>query len=90
MAISQSDLPRGDDKVILTRRITDQPWILRTTSTRRRQTGEVAGPEHDADGLFVGWLLASVSQGRICTDKYTWCHTETEVADKTFHLTQSQ
>ena len=33
---------------------------------------------------------ASVSQGRICSDEFTCCHTETEVADQTFHLTQSQ
>ena len=44
------------------------------------------------------WLLAcltsqqhaSVSQGRICSDKFTFCHTVREVADHTFHLTQSQ
>ena len=48
--------------------------------------------------LFVGWLLAcltsqqhpSVSQGRICSDNLTCCHTEIEAADPTFHLTQSQ
>ena len=46
--------------------------------------------------LFVGWLLNvpatgySVSQGRICSDKLTCCHTEIEVADPTFYLTQSQ
>ena len=33
---------------------------------------------------------ASVSQGRICTDNFTCCHTEIEAADQTFHLTQSQ
>ena len=33
---------------------------------------------------------ASVSQGRICSDKFTCCHTEIEVADPTFYLTQSQ
>ena len=49
-------------------------------------------------GLFVGWLAgcltsqqqASVSQGRICSDNLTCCHTEIEVADQTFYLTQSQ
>ena len=45
-------------------------------------------------GLLVGCLTsqqhASVSQGRICSDKLTSCHTEIEVADQTFHLTQSQ
>ena len=33
---------------------------------------------------------ASVSQGRICSDNVTCCHTETEVTDQTFYLTQSQ
>ena len=44
--------------------------------------------------LFVGCLTsqqhASVSQGRICIDNFTCCHTEIQVADQTFHLTQSQ
>ena len=44
--------------------------------------------------LLVGCLTsqqhASVSQGRVCSDNCTCCHTEIEVADQTFHLTQSQ
>ena len=44
--------------------------------------------------LLVGCLTsqqhASVSQGRICSDNFACCHTEIEVADQTFHLTQSQ
>ena len=44
--------------------------------------------------MFVGCLTsqqqASACQGRICSDDFTCCHTETEVADPTFHLTQSQ
>ena len=44
--------------------------------------------------LSVGCLTsqqhASVSQGRICLDNFTCCHTEIEVADQTFYLTQSQ
>ena len=43
--------------------------------------------------LCVGCLTsqqhASVSQGRICSDSLTCCHTEI-VANQTFHLTQSQ
>ena len=42
---------------------------------------------------FVVWLVANVpatSQGRICSDNFTCCHTEIEVADPTFYLTQSQ
>ena len=44
--------------------------------------------------LLVGCLTsqqhASVSQGRICSDKSTCCLTEREVADQTFYPTQSQ
>ena len=44
--------------------------------------------------LLVGCLTsqqhASVSQGRVCSDNCTCCHTEIEVADQTFHFTQSQ
>ena len=46
------------------------------------------------DCWLVGCLTsrqhASVSQGRICSDKFTCCHTEIEVADPTFYFTQSQ
>ena len=48
--------------------------------------------------LVVCWLLgcltsqqhSSVSQGWICSDNCTCCHTEIEVADQTFYLTQPQ
>ena len=44
--------------------------------------------------LFVDCLTsqqhASVSQGRICSDNSTCCHTEIEVTDPTFYLTKSQ
>ena len=44
--------------------------------------------------LLVGCLTsqqhASVSQGRICSDNCTCYHTEIEIADQTFYLTQSQ
>ena len=33
---------------------------------------------------------ASVSQGRICADNFTCCHTEIQVADQNFYLTQPQ
>ena len=57
------------------------------------------GPHHCASRhlfvcLLVGCLTsqqqASVSQGRICSDNFTCCHTEIEVAHQTFYLTQSQ
>ena len=44
--------------------------------------------------MLVGCLTSqqqvSVSQGRICSDNFACCHTEIEVADPTFYLTQSQ
>ena len=44
--------------------------------------------------LLVGCLTsqqqASISLGRICSDNFTCCHTEIEVANQTFYLTQSQ
>ena len=44
--------------------------------------------------LFVGCLTsqqhASLSQGWICSDNFTCGHTEIEVVDQTFYLTQSQ
>ena len=47
------------------------------------------------EGLLLAGCLtsqqhASVSMGRICTDNFTCYHIEIEVADQTFHLTQSQ
>ena len=46
------------------------------------------------ESLFVGCLTsqqhASVSQRRICSDNFTFCHTEIEVADQTFYFTQSE
>ena len=51
-------------------------------------------PVSEGNCLLVGCLTSqqhtSVSQGRICTDNYTRCHTEIEIADPTFYLTQSQ
>ena len=41
-------------------------------------------------GCLTSQQHASVSQGRICSDNLTSCRTETEVADPTVHLTQSQ
>ena len=44
--------------------------------------------------LLLGCLTskqhASASQGPICSDNFTCCHTEIQVADQTFYLIQSQ
>ena len=66
------------------------PISFQGTTTERASCGVNAV----AVCLLVGCLTSqqhpSVSQGRICTDNFTCCHTETEAADQTFHLTQSQ
>ena len=38
------------------------------------------------DGCLTSQQHASVSQGQISSDNFTCCHTEIEVADKTFYL----
>ena len=66
-------------------------WKERTM--KRRKEGRKQGSPKDVC-LLVGCLTsqqqASVSQGRICSDSFTCCHTEIDVADQTFYLTQSQ
>ena len=58
------------------------------------KSGNVCAVGQQIVCLFVCYLTsqqhASVSQGRICSDNFTCCHTEIQVADQTFHLTQSQ
>ena len=81
---------------VLDRRKGAQLNLLRQESVKQVQLRSVAsvGLACKDHSLFVGCLTsqqhASVSQGRICTDNFTCCHTEIEVADPTFHLTQSQ
>ena len=70
---------------------------VQVTTARVVWNGAVQGTESFIV-LAVGWLVgcltsqqqASVSQGRICSDNFTCCHTEIVVADQTFYLTQSQ
>ena len=67
--------------------------VQQVVSRATRYSNHIYQPQPE-----VGWLVscltsqqhASVSQGRICSDIFTGCHTEIEVADQTFHLTQSQ
>ena len=58
------------------------------------ETKTQADRHAETEKQFVACLTskqhASVSQGRICSDNFTCCHTEIEVADPTFYLTQSQ
>ena len=65
-----------------------------TDRQRQRDKERERERERESVCLFAGCLTsqqqASVSQGRICSDNFTCCHTEKEVADPTFYLTQSQ
>ena len=64
-------------------------WPVSTSLTTK-----LYGCKQELEMLLVGCLTsqqhASVSQGRICSDNFTYCHPDTQVADQTFHLTQSQ
>ena len=62
---------------------------------RGREEGREGSDEGAGKGggfvcCLTFWQHASVSQGRICSDNLTCCHTEIEAADQTFYLTQSQ
>ena len=77
---------------------TSSSWSLvhlaQQAQRTRQQTTHCTDDPSTAVCLLVGCLTsqqqASVSQGRICSDNFTCCHTELEVADQTFYLTQSQ
>ena len=71
-----------------TYRVTERHPLRANTTFKETSKCQVGG------SLLVGCLTsqqhASVSQGWICADNFTCCHTEIEVADPTFYLTQSQ
>ena len=68
-----------------------------TASHRTASLAHYSDLQHECETtkvcLFGGCLTsqqrASVSEVRICTDNFTCCHTETEVANQTFYLTGS-
>ena len=72
--------------------------IITTTSAAAVVSFDTVIPVGSGILWLVGWFVncstsqqhASVSQGRICSDKHACCHTEIEHADQTFYLTQSQ
>ena len=93
--------PRSDPQISLSRgeRPTTRPQRRQKSGDGDKMLWRTTG-QHDAGlndipvtGLFVVCLTsqqqASVSQGRVCSDNFTCCHTEVE-ADQTFSLTQSQ
>ena len=69
----------------------------RQTETERQRQTETdrqtdRQTETETERLLVGCLTSQqhVSPGRVCSDNCMCCHTDTEVADPTFYLTQSQ
>ena len=68
------------------------PWAVGEEREHCQASREIRGSELQLR-LFVGCLAsqqhASVSQRRTYSDNFTCCHTGIEVADRTFHLTQS-
>ena len=77
-------------------RMKDNRQTIRSTEWQTQGVRSLARPNVVGVCLLVGCLLNvpatgySASQGRICSDNLTCCHTEIEVADQTFYLTQSQ
>ena len=69
-------------------------WNKVGTPAKPQPTVKVSLIQLSCEDLFVGCLTsqqqASVSQVRICSVNFTCCHTEIEVANPTFYLTQSQ
>ena len=67
---------------------------LRTTKARTFQQQERRKKKSMRVVVVVGCFMSqqhvSVSQGQICSDKFTRCHIEIEFADQTFYLPQPQ
>ena len=70
--------------------------LLNVPATGQCISGTICLTSQQHASVSQGWICltsqqhAIVSQGRICSDNCMCCLTETEVADHTFHLTQSQ
>ena len=66
-------------------------WKTAISQAHETYRGPVILPSSTPAPLPIMCIISasSVSQGRICTDNFTSCHTEIEVADPTFYLTQS-
>ena len=74
-----------------------QGWICLTSQQHASiSQGRISLTSQQHASISQGriWLTsqqhASISQGRICSDNSTCCQSDIEVADQTFHLTQSQ
>ena len=85
-------------KACITQRVPQKTGSASTLSETAQRGDRLAAKDQTrlSHRVVVCWLLNvpaacySVSQGRICSDNCTCCHTEIEVADQTFYLTQSQ
>ena len=96
--IKQNSFTREENKRKRRRRDRRRRKTSRRRRSKKRRNRKKGKKEKEEEKKIVCWLVgcltsqqhASVSQGRICTDNFTCCHTEIEAADQTFHLTQSQ
>ena len=90
---------RTESRKVRMQRMETRDWELteKEITDASREIHERKGTREELE-RFVCWLVAcltsqqqaSASQGRICSDNFTCCHTEIDVADQTFYLTQSQ
>ena len=61
---------------------------------RAREKERERERERERESFFVVWLLQVLAtclciSGTYLQDNFTWCHTEKEVTDQMFYLTQS-
>ena len=73
----------------------NQPTIVTSSDTVTSPLWPSGKASASRAGMLFVWCLTSqqhacVSQGQICSDNCTCCHTEIEAAHQTFYLTQSQ
>ena len=96
-AVLAGHIPQVDWQSIL---VTSSRWTggpCRVKSATRPTLSVQVEPSRglrETGRMFVGCLTslqhASVSEGRMCSNNFTCCHTKIEVANPTFYLTQSQ
>ena len=91
---NRSHTQKSHPKVVNPRDIAGEHQKNPKKQKQKKKEEEEGDGEEEEDCLLVACLTsqqqASVSQGRICSNNFTCCHTEIEVADQTFYLTQSQ
>ena len=86
MKWGEGERGKGQKKKKKTTTTKNEQYRMNTEKEDRKRTRREKSPV----GCLTSQQHASVSQGQICEDNFTCCHTEIQAADPTFHLTQSQ